>query len=84
MPSKSAAKIELVITVAESHLGQITDVADRLKTAGMTGLKTLHGAGIITGRAAAIALPKLGKVAGVQAVEQSGEMQIAPPESDIQ
>ncbi len=84
MPRKSAAKVELIVTVAESHHKQIADVAGRLKTAGMTGVKTLHGAGIITGRAAAAALPKLGKVAGVQAVEHSGEVQIAPPESDIQ
>ena len=84
MPRKPVSKVDLVVTVADSHRAGIAEVAARLKAAGMGSLQTLHGAGLITGNAEAGAVARLGKVAGVQAVEASGEVHIAPPESDVQ
>lgn len=84
MTGKSRAKVEVVVTVEDAHLDKIVVVAQRLKAAGLTASQTLTAAGIITGSVAQHDVDGLKKVVGVRTVEVSGDVQIAPPDSNIQ
>lgn len=84
MTGKSLTTVEVVVTVEEAHLDTIVAVAQRLKAAGLTAAQTLTAAGIITGSVAQHDVAGLKKVAGVRTVEVSGDVQIAPPDSNIQ
>ena len=84
MPSKKATKVDVVVTIADSHRSTISEVAARLKKAGLARATTLDSAGIITGSVATDGLAGLQGIAGVQAVETSRDVQIAPPDSEIQ
>lgn len=84
MPRKAVPRIDVVVTVAEAHLPNIEQLAGRLKSKGLTVTHTMGAIGTIAGSASPTALARLRKVAGVRAVEASGGVQIAPPESDVQ
>lgn len=84
MPRASVSHVDVVVTVADSHRSKISDVADRLRAAGLSASQTLASAGIVTGSVARDALPRLHAVKGVKAVEASGTVQIAPPDADVQ
>ena len=84
MTGKSVAKVDVVVTVEDAHRDKIAAVAQRLKAAGLTASHTLAAAGVITGSVAHDGVVGLKKVAGVQAVETSDRVQIAPPGSEIQ
>lgn len=81
---KSVAKVEVVVTVKEEHRDKIAAVAKRLKAGGLSAKQTLASAGVITGSVAHHGVAGLKKIAGVRAVEASGGVQIAPPDSSIQ
>ena len=74
----------VTVTVADSHAGDVDEVAGRLRDAGMEVTQVLPTVGVITGsievsqRAALAALP------GVAAVEPQASFQIAPPDADVQ
>jgi hypothetical protein len=84
IPKGAHASVEVVITVEETQLDQIEAVARRLGKAGLTAAQTLKSAGIITGSVVHDKLAGIGSVAGVKAVEQSGGVQIAPPDAAVQ
>ena len=84
MPRKKTPDVEVVVTVAEEHRSQVKQVAARLKAKGLKVTRTMEGLGMISGKAPHAAVADLGKVRGVAAVEPSGNVQIAPPESEIQ
>jgi methylmalonyl-CoA mutase cobalamin-binding subunit len=75
---------QVVVTIADSHLSAIPALVERLKAAGLTDDKTLASAGIVTGSVAHERMAELVAVQGVEAVESSGPMQIAPPDSSVQ
>ncbi|MCY1286427.1 hypothetical protein D3C76_1344420 [compost metagenome] len=84
MPRRRRVDIEVIVTVGESGLPQLQRIASQLVAAGLTVDTTLESAGMITGHAAPSCLDRLRCVEGVQAVEPSGEVKVAPPGSDVQ
>lgn len=84
MTGKSKPKVQVSVTVEDTHLEKIASVARQLEAAGLGGSQTLASAGIITGHVSAESVAGLRKVAGVRAVESAGTVQIAPPDADIQ
>ncbi|HEX6699123.1 MAG TPA: hypothetical protein VF101_00170 [Gaiellaceae bacterium] len=72
------------VTAADDHLGQIDQLADSLRAAGMEVDQVLRPIGIITGSVSEAARQSLHGLPGVAAVEDETTFQIPPPESEIQ
>jgi hypothetical protein len=84
VPHSPSSKVDVVVTVADSHTAHMADVLTRLCAAGLTSPQSLTSAGIVTGQASPLHMKALRQVAGVQAVEASGDVQLAPPDADVQ
>jgi hypothetical protein len=84
MPKQSSTEMEVIVTLDEDHLSQITEVAEQLNAMGLRNINTLGSIGAISGRISSGLLDKLQGIPGVSAIEPSGSVHIAPPESDIQ
>lgn len=84
MPARKTADIEVIVTVSDAHVRKLPDVAAALRACGMKVSQTMASSGLIAGSAPRQALDRLRGVEGVAAVEASGEMHVAPPDSDIQ
>jgi hypothetical protein len=75
---------EVTISVDDEHVGNLDEVAQRLREAGLSVGELLAEIGIITGRIAESRADDLEKVEGVAHVERGREYQLAPPDSEIQ
>ena len=78
--------VNVSVVVADDHLRgpKFSAVVRRLKRAGLHVEAELHEAGVLTGSADTGKVEGLRKAKGVSAVEVSGGVQIAPPDSEIQ
>lgn len=74
----------VTVTIADSHVAQIDDVARRLRRAGMRVDGVLATIGMITGSAPAARLAALEAVSGVAGVEEQATFRIAPPDAEVQ
>ena len=72
----------VTVTVAESHLAQIEDVAARLREAGMEVEQVLPAIGVITGTVPAARLAALEQVEGVASIEEQTNSEIPPPDAE--
>jgi hypothetical protein len=84
MPRKAAARLEVVVTVGDSHTATIDDVADRLREKGLSVSHVMRSLGTIAGTATAASVERCKRLPGINAVEVMGTVQIAPPTSSIQ
>ena len=82
--SKGSARQTVVVSVSEDSGDQIEQVADRLRAAGMKVENVMKAIGTISGKADPSLLGKLAKVKGVAAAEPSRDVQLPPPDSDVQ
>ena len=82
--SKAGDAVEVVVTVEQAHHHRLSEVVRALHAAGLVDTQTLAAAGLVTGRATPRHLAALKAVAGVQAVEASETVQIAPPDAGVQ
>lgn len=78
------SKVKVSIAVDDAHLGQITEVAKNLESAGLEVEQTLSIVGVINGSIEADQMNALAQIAGVKAVEPEREFQLPPPDSEIQ
>ena len=80
MPRETDTLIEVVVTVADSHLPKINDIVARLGARGLKVTRTMPATGTIAGTTSSLtALSAMKKLAGVEAVEISGSVHVAPP-----
>lgn len=71
--------------VADDHVGAIEEVAAALQEAGLQLGAVLPTSGVISGAVEdEAALEALSGVEGVAAVERSAEIQIPPPDEEVQ
>lgn len=84
MPKELSAGVNVVITVADSELPNIDEIAIQLQAKGLNDAQVLQSAGIILGKAHSDIVTRLKLVAGISAIEIEGVMRITPPNSDIQ
>ena len=84
MQNQSSTEMEVTVMVDEGHLPRIKEVAAQLRAVGLRDINTLGSIGAITGRVSSALLGKLQTIPGASAIETSGSIQIAPPESGIQ
>jgi hypothetical protein len=74
----------VTVTVADSHAGEIEQLAARLQQAGMDVERVLGELGVVTGSIDVAQLAAIEALPGVAAVEQQTGFQIAPPDADVQ
>lgn len=76
--------IDVIVTVETTHLDALDALCSQLAVEGLANAQPLASAGLVIGCAPASRLAALRAVRGVAAVEASGPVQLAPPDSDIQ
>jgi hypothetical protein len=72
------------VSVADEFLDQFDQVVRRCARIGLRVTQELKEIGVISGRIAGDKLDDLARVRGVAAVEATREIQLPPPESDVQ
>ena len=78
------AKVKLSISVDDEHLSQFSKVMKEVEKAGMKIDQELEDLGVATGAIDEDKVAALRKVEGVQHVEEERQIQIPPPESEVQ
>jgi hypothetical protein len=79
-----AEEEEVNVSVADDHLDRFDDVVRRMEQAGLKVQQQLQALGVVSGSIDSAKMSSLEKVAGVAGVERSRQVQIPPPESDVQ
>jgi hypothetical protein len=78
------AKVRLSLSVSDSHLKQLSQVAKAAKKAGMKVEQQHDALGVLTGSIDEKKLSALHRIEGVSHVEEQRAVGIAPPGSPIQ
>jgi uncharacterized membrane-anchored protein len=74
----------VTITVDDTHLDRIEEVAAHLRSSGMQVDQVLNEIGVISGSVPDDRRQLLKTVTGVQSVEDAATVQLPPPESPVQ
>ena len=74
--------VPVMVSISEDH--DFHEVVDQLRTSGLDASGLLEPLRTVTGLATRNSLPVLRAIPGVVAVEVQGEVQVPPPDSDIQ
>ncbi len=75
---------DVTVTVADSHVAAVQELAQRLARTGMQVDQVLAAAGVITGSVQDDQLEAIAALDGVAAVEGQVPIQLAPPDADVQ
>jgi hypothetical protein len=75
---------QVVISVADDQVDDMSTVVDALRAAGLRVNEVLDSAGVVTGTVDGAALASLSAVPGVVDVERSRVYQVPPPDSPVQ
>ena len=78
------AKVQLSVSVRDSHLKQLGKVAKAAEKAGMKVEQTLESLGVLTGSIDASKVKQLHKIAGVSHVEEERKVSLPSPDSPVQ
>lgn len=78
------SEVNLSVSVDDEHLDRFSEVVESCKKIGMKVGQQLESIGVITGSIDPAKLNSLRRVDGVSQIEQSREVHIAPPGSDVQ
>ncbi|HEY5713336.1 MAG TPA: hypothetical protein VIT38_15685 [Allosphingosinicella sp.] len=76
--------VEAIVTLADDELPNIHSMAKSLARKGFKVSTVLESSGIIAGKAQRGALDKIRAFKGVKALEESGSVDIGPPDADVQ
>lgn len=79
-----SARSRVIVTIADEHLGSINSVARALRGAGLHIDNILNEVGVIQGDAAHDCLSRLRGIAGVADVSVERDVQIPPPDAEVQ
>ncbi len=75
---------QVVISVADDQVDDMSSVVEALRTAGLAVTEVLESVGVVTGTVDRAALSALSAVPGVVEVEQSKVFEVPPPDSPVQ
>jgi hypothetical protein len=75
---------QVVISVADDQVDDMSSVVSALQEAGLTVTEVLDSVGVVTGTVDGEALSSLSTVPGVVEVEQSRVFEVPPPDSAVQ
>ena len=76
--------IDVTMTIEDAALGDVHDIAEQARAAGLAVTSVLDGLGLVTGSVDRAAIPALARIPGVSAVEPDSGIGVAPPDSPIQ
>lgn len=76
--------VNVTISIDDAHLEQLSEITQRLQSAGMDVEQTLPTIGVISGSIDSEQVNRLYQIEGVQNIEPQQSYQLAPPESDVQ
>jgi hypothetical protein len=82
--SNTGDDIKVIVSVADDQVDRLQDVGKGLENLGLKISEYLEAVGAIIGTIDAAKLPMLQSAKGVAFVEQSRDIQIAPPDSEVQ
>ncbi len=82
--SAASQKVVLLVTVDDEYADRVSEVADRLRAAGMNVESLMELLGTITGSIDTDKVALISQVEGVAHFETSRQFQLAPPDSQIQ
>jgi hypothetical protein len=74
----------VIVTITDDGLKDITEIARKLTEHGMIVQQVLPITGVISGICSSASKAALGKIHGVHSVEDDVQVQLAPPDSEIQ
>lgn len=77
-------KASLVVTVDDEHSDRVSEVADRLRAAGMIVENLMEALGTITGSIEPDKVELISRVEGVSNVETAQDFELPPSDSEIQ
>ena len=77
-------KVKVSVSVDDEHLSEFSKVMKKVEKAGMEIDQELEDIGVATGSVDEEKVGKLRDVEGVSHVEEERQIQIPPPESDVQ
>jgi hypothetical protein len=75
---------QVVISVADDQVDDMSTVVDALRAAGLRVGEVLDSAGVVTGTVDGAAVAALSAVPGVVDVERSRVYRVPPPDSPVQ
>jgi len=79
------SKMDLLVSVEDKYIDRLSEVVKSCADAGMNVEQTLENLGVLTGSVdSAEKVELLRRVKGVSHVEESRQIQIAPPDSPTQ
>lgn len=78
------ASVNVNVLVDEKYRDRFAEVVAGLQNAGMKAEQQLQSIGVITGSIDAAKVASLKQVKGVASVEESRQIRIAPPDSNVQ
>ena len=78
------SKVNLLISVDDRHLEQISKVVEALQASGLKIEQMMKQTGVITGSIDSTQVEGISQVEGVAAVEIEQKFLLEPPESEIQ
>ena len=84
MAAHSSSEVAVVISLEASRVSNASAIAEQLSSMGLNNVQILANIGAVTGTCDPSVLAEMRGVSGVLAIEQSDDVQIAPPGSDIQ
>ena len=77
-------KVRLSLSISDSHMDRIDEVAAAATRAGMTVEQRLPDLGVLTGEIDRDKLVRLRQVDGISDVEEERTVRIPPPDSPVQ
>lgn len=78
------ATVKLLVSVSEDYLNRMSEIVQTLESIGMTNIQSMEAVGVITGSLDDSKVSDLSSVEGVAQVKPSREIQISPPDSELQ
>jgi hypothetical protein len=82
MPEESVP-VEVIVSIDDDH-GSMSEVVERLESAGMQVDQSLERLGAVTGQIASSRVEALSQIQGVKHIERSRGVQLPPPDADVQ
>lgn len=79
-----AAQVRVIVSVDDTHLPNILDVAQSLRELGLDVEEVMDLVGVITGSCKPETVDTIAHMASVASVEEEQEYQLPPPDSEIQ
>jgi hypothetical protein len=77
-------KVDLLISVDDEHLDRFSEVVKNIEDIGLDVAQQMEEIGVVTGSIEPAKIDPINNVEGVSYVERSRDIQLPPPESDIQ